>query len=67
MGVATNSDEYVPTSRPTSSAIANSWSVTAPSTNRPTTSTASTGITEVIVVFTDRISTWLSEYEVTSV
>ena len=52
---------------PTSSATANSWSVTAPSTKEPITSIDATGIMEVIDVLTERISTWLSDRFIISV
>ena len=67
MGAATNSDEKVPTMSPINSASANSWRVTAPMTNEPTTRTDSTGRMDVIEVLIDRISTWFSDRSMSSV
>ena len=57
----------MPTTIPTSRAIENSCSVTAPSTNEPITSIDATGIIDVIEVLTERIRTWLSDRFIISV
>ena len=46
---------------PMTSAMANSLSVTAPKPNEPTSNTINTGNTDVIVVFIERMTTWLSD------
>ncbi len=59
-GVATHSEEYVPTIMPTNRASDRSFSVPAPNSVVPMNRIAATGRIATSEVFSDRISVWFS-------